>query len=152
LIGRIQIEPHDVAHFFVEMRIVGELEPFDSMRLHVKTLPDPLHQHPRYAQSLGHSPDTPMGPIGRLGLESRIQNLLLQLLAQNAARTFPFGVPLQGLDTAAEKGGTRRVYRGPRQAELLCNGAVGRSLMRQQNDAASPRDTLCRRPRSRQHS
>jgi len=120
------------------------------MRLHVKTLPDPLHQHSRYAQTLGHSPDTPMGPVGRLALQGRIENPLLQFLVQDTARTFSFRVPLDRLDPAAEKGGARRVYSRPGQAQSFCNCVVRGALMRQQNDPASPRHTLCGRTGPRQ--
>jgi hypothetical protein len=39
--GRVQVEAHDVAHFFFELRIVGQFEAFHTMRLDVVALPAP---------------------------------------------------------------------------------------------------------------
>jgi hypothetical protein len=61
-----------------------------------------------------------MRPIGRLGLQSRIQNPLFQLLIQDTSRALSLRVPLNALDSAFEKGGPSRIYGGPGQTQLLC--------------------------------
>ena len=55
-----------------------------------------------------------MGSIGRLGLQSRIENLLLQLFAQDSARTFPRWVPLDRLTATLKEGVSNCSDRRPR--------------------------------------
>src|SRR6266542_981768 len=45
LFRRIQIEPHDVGHLAVKVRVRAELEGFHPMRLQSMLLPDPVHRH-----------------------------------------------------------------------------------------------------------
>ena len=92
-----------------------------------------------------------MGSIGRLGLQGRIENPLLQFLIQDTSRTFSFRIPLDRFDTTPEKCGPSRIYGGPGQARLPSDYVVRSSLMCQQNDPASPRDTLRRCSRPGQH-
>jgi hypothetical protein len=55
LVGRIQIEAHDVTEFLHEIRIPGQLEGLDPVGLQPMLLPDPLHGHPATAPEPGPS-------------------------------------------------------------------------------------------------
>ena len=50
LVGRIQIEPHNIDEFLQEMLVAAELEGFDQMRLEIVLLPDAADR--RFAQTL----------------------------------------------------------------------------------------------------
>src|SRR5688572_23013627 len=59
-VGRVQVEAHDVAYFFFELRIVGQFEAFHTMRLDVVALPDPMDDRPGYPEVRGKHANTPM--------------------------------------------------------------------------------------------
>jgi hypothetical protein len=78
-----------------------------------------------------------MRPIGRLGLQSRIQNPLFPFLIEHTPRALSLRVPLDRFDSAFEKGGPSGTYGGARTSPAAVQSRVVRSpLMRQQNDSA----------------
>ena len=64
LLRRVQIEPDDVGHLSIEVRIRAELEGFHSMRLQPVLLPDAVDRHVADLQLTGQAARAPVG--GRL--------------------------------------------------------------------------------------
>jgi hypothetical protein len=48
-IRRIQVQAHHVAHLFLELRIVRQLEPLHPVWLHIVFLPNLVDDRPAYA-------------------------------------------------------------------------------------------------------
>src|SRR5260221_7314158 len=60
LVGRVEVEPDDVDHFFSEFWIVGELERARQMWLEAMLLPDALHGCVADTDLLGQHPRAPV--------------------------------------------------------------------------------------------
>ena len=68
LIGRIEVQPHDVGEFLREANIFRELEPFGSVGLKSMSVPNPLDGGLANALGLGHTAGAPVGGTLWLGL------------------------------------------------------------------------------------
>src|SRR5713226_6072317 len=86
-IGRIEIQTDDVAHLFNELRVVGELEGLDTMRLELESLPDSAHGSRAQTAGLGHGARTPMGGVARGRLQSLGDHSLDGIVADAARRS-----------------------------------------------------------------
>ena len=62
---RIDVEPDDVAQLADEVRVIGQLELPDAMRLEPVRAPDALHGTDADTHRLGHRPACPMRPFAR---------------------------------------------------------------------------------------
>jgi len=63
MIGRIEVEPDDVAHLGDKQRVSGQLEGFKAVRLQPEGPPDPPDARSRDARVPGHAARAPMrGP------------------------------------------------------------------------------------------
>ena len=62
-LGRMDIEPNDVADFLDELRIIGELEGFHPVWLQAEAGPDATHRRMAEAADGSHTPRTPVGGI-----------------------------------------------------------------------------------------
>src|SRR5690349_1083154 len=71
LIGRIEIQAHDVAHLLDEERVPGELESLDPVRLQPKGAPDAADRALTQSAALGHRTRTPVGRISRGALQGQ---------------------------------------------------------------------------------
>jgi hypothetical protein len=71
VLGRVEIESHDVAHLLDEKRIGGELESTRAMGLNGKRLKETVYGGLRNPARLGRFPDGPVGPgLGLSGQSS----------------------------------------------------------------------------------
>src|SRR5690606_130354 len=84
VVRRIEVEPNDVAHFFDEERIVGDLEVTLAVRLDTEEIEPALHGAFGHAGFLGHRTHAPMRAIGRFGLERPIDDLGYPLILMRA--------------------------------------------------------------------
>src|SRR5436190_20246777 len=64
--GRVDIEPDNIAQLVDELRVGGELELPDSVRLQTMRAPDPLHRACADADSFRHHRGSPMGRLNRI--------------------------------------------------------------------------------------
>ena len=71
----IQIEADDVPDFFHEERVGRQLESPTAVRFDPKRTPDPLDGGLRYPGFGGKVPASPMGAVGRLGVEGLFEQL-----------------------------------------------------------------------------
>ena len=100
-IRRVEVKSHHIAHLLLELRVVGNLELFHPVRLHVMALPDAVHPHARNPQLLSEPAHAPVGSIRRPRLHRGIQDLLLQLCGQDAPRSLALLRLAQSLRAAA---------------------------------------------------
>ena len=75
LLGRVQVQAHDVDQLLLETRIMGELEGLHQMRFEPPRRPDPLHRRRAHPDLVGHRPTRPM----RLAFRFRAQGQLHDL-------------------------------------------------------------------------
>ncbi len=64
VVGRVQVEAHDVDQLVLEVRVVGDLEGLDQVGLQPPGLPLPLDGGPRQPAVLRHRAVRPMGSVG----------------------------------------------------------------------------------------
>jgi hypothetical protein len=76
-LGRIEIEPDDVAQLRVELRVAAELESLHPVRLQAILLPDAMHGGGRETHFSGQAPRAPMGCGFRLAQRRANHRLLL---------------------------------------------------------------------------
>src|SRR5487761_214679 len=83
--GRIQVQADDVTHLLNELRIIGELEVLDPMRLQTERLPDSVHGHMADLAGRGQAARAPMGGVPRRLLQRHGQHRL-DLFVSDLAR------------------------------------------------------------------
>ena len=59
--GRLQVQPHDIAHFVDQQRIGRQLESLCAMRLEAERSPDAANRHRAQARRAGHLARAPVG-------------------------------------------------------------------------------------------
>ena len=76
MLGRIQIQPDDIAELLREPLVVGEFEGAHQVWLQLMDVPDPPHRRMAHAGLLGHRSRTPMSRVGRGRLDRGVDDLL----------------------------------------------------------------------------
>lgn len=71
MLGRVQIQPHHILQFVLEVRILTELEGSDSVGLETMGSPDPLHERRMRPQVSRQGAGRPVGGTGRCRLNGR---------------------------------------------------------------------------------
>ncbi len=99
IVGRIEIEPHNIDDFLGELGIVRQLEGARQMRLEAMRLPDPLHRRRRDAGRLGHGSHTPLRGARRFGVERHGHDILHRLGRQRLPARRPRGILQQAFNT-----------------------------------------------------
>src|SRR5215471_14545571 len=61
VIGRVQVEPHDVAHFLDEQRVGRQFEGLGAMRLQAEGAPNAADGHTTEPAGLSQTAGAPMG-------------------------------------------------------------------------------------------
>ncbi len=97
-IRRVHVEPDDVSDFLLELRVVGDLELGDEVRLETGLSPDPLHARVADAHRLGHRAHAPVRGGGRRLAHGLRQDLGLQRGRQRLAARRPGFVALEAID------------------------------------------------------
>lgn len=100
LVGRVQIQAHNVVELLDKPLVAAEFERLDQMRFQVVALPDTMDRV--FAQTLGrgHGPGAPVGGMGRGRVQSGLDDRL-NLAMRNTGNT----------------SGTRRISFQPRQSK-----------------------------------
>ena len=88
MVRGVQIEPHDIADFFNEKRITGQLEVLRAMRLNGKRLKDAMDSRLRESIRIGGLANTPVAACRRLVLQSAAEQQSHLLIR---SRTGPAG-------------------------------------------------------------
>jgi hypothetical protein len=87
-LGRIEVEPDDVADLVDELRVLGELPRLLAVRLEPERAPDPQHRRLREPDLARHRPGRPVRGVPRRRLE-RLDDHLLDLLVEAALSDEP---------------------------------------------------------------
>jgi hypothetical protein len=82
----MQIQPHDVAHLFDELRIRGELEILDPMRLQAEGLPDATHRGMTDPAPTGQRSGAPVRGVGGQALQGHRQDAFDLVVADRPRR------------------------------------------------------------------
>jgi hypothetical protein len=82
MVGRLQVEPNDIAHFFDKEIVVAERESSPPMRLEMKGAPNPRDRRLTDSDVSSQLPGAPMRRPGGQGLKGRAHQLLDPLVAQ----------------------------------------------------------------------
>ena len=83
VLGRIQIQPHDVEQLLFEPRVFAQLEGVNQVRLQTVSFPDPLDQGLIGLQLLGQGTGCPVGGLARLSCR-----VLRRISATRSLRSF----------------------------------------------------------------
>ena len=135
---RVYVKPHHVAQLLHELRVVGELEPFDPVRPQAVRAPDALHRGNADAGGLRHHRAGPVGRLGRRSGQGQRHHTLRHVrpewrdarrsrpVTQQAIYTFSHEPRLPAPDAGLRLAGLAHDLDGP--------GSIGR----RQNDARPP--------------
>jgi len=99
VVGRVEIEAHDVAHLLNEDGVIGELEVALPMRLNTEQGEPALNGTFRYTGMFSHRAHAPVG-VRRWALLQRFVNHLRHPLVLEASRSACPQFLMQTLDTA----------------------------------------------------
>ena len=146
LVGRVEVEPDDVDHFFSEFWIVGELEWARQMWLEAMLLPDALHGRVADADLLGQHTRTPVRCVPGLLVGCACYNREPQFGTDwLLARAPPLAPVLkQALDAAVHVSFLPAPNRRLRHPSLALDGIRPQSATRQQHNACACNDFLRR--------
>ena len=96
------------------------------------SLPNAMYNAPGDSQLLGQDANTPMGTaVAWAGLERGVQNPLLQLSSKYLGGALPFGDRREHLQSTLGKRGTQGEHGRTGYFQLLGNGIIGHTLVRQ---------------------
>jgi len=98
VIGRVEIQTHDVAHLLNEEGVIGELEVALSMGLNAEQGEPALHGTFRHPGMLGHRAHAPVGVCRRARLQRRVDHLRDALILETSRPAGPQFL-MQALDT-----------------------------------------------------
>jgi hypothetical protein len=104
-VGRVEIEPNDVAHLVDKHRVSRQLEGFDAVRLQSKGPPDAPHARGRDAAVPRHTAGAPVGGSGRPVLQRLHDDILDLGIVDRARRAWPRFVE-QPVEAALDKAST----------------------------------------------
>ena len=135
-VGRVQVKADDIVEFFDELFVAAELERFDQMRFPVVLLPNAMNRVFAEALRLGQAARTPMGCVGRGGVQGRMNDRAHLAMGDswNAAGTR--GVFFQSRKPQGQKALPPELHGGSRNPESAGNDLA-------QNAIGGHPDNLC---------
>jgi len=136
VVGRIQVQSHNVANLFDKKGIAGQFEILDPMRLKTERSPHPMDG--RFGQfCLGrHRAYTPVGPILGRGFE-RFPNQGGDFFIGNGTGASRTQFIVQSRDPVLKVSGAPFSHSGRRPPDLFGNVAVAQAFARQQNHSGA---------------
>ena len=144
VVGRVEIEAHDVAHFLDEERVIGELEVALSMGLNAEQGEPALHGTFRYTGMLGHRAHTPVGVFRRARLQRLVDHLRHPLVLETSRSAGPQFL-MQALDTEFPIAPSPLADRSVGQLHPSGDGTVCLTIGARQNDLCASHQTVGQR-------
>jgi hypothetical protein len=141
MLGRVQVQPDQVADLVDELRIGAQLEGVGQVWLEPERLPDPPDRGPAQPRPVGHRRPRPMGGIRRGLLQRGHDHGLNLLVGDPAGGARPWLVD-QPLQPAGHKPRPPLAHRGQRHPQLRGDLLVGRPGGAGQHDPAPQRQPL----------
>src|SRR5579875_177039 len=148
LVRWIQVQPHDIPHFFNEEGIGGKLQVTLPMWLKTKRTPNAMYGVLRQTRLRGQRTATPMRGVGEL-CPQRLANQRRDSLIADRARATRAQLPVQPLQTLLQKTPPPIAHRHGVEMKLGRDGLVAHSRSTQQNDPRSPDQTMRQGARDR---
>ena len=144
LVGRVEVKADDIHHLGGEVRIAGQLEAFDQMRLQLVRPPDPLHRGNADADRFGEHARTPMGRGRGPFMQRHIDDPLNHPRRQRRRPGWSCLVPQQPIDPVLEvpitPAADHRLRRANAALDFLRRDPIG-----QQQHDPRPHGVLLRR-------
>ena len=140
-LGRIEIEPDDVAHLVDELRIRRELERLALMRLQREYPPDPADRALAHPGRGRHRARRPVRRVRRLLLE-RLHDHPLDVVVADRARLARPRLVMQPVEAPPRKPAPPPADRRAGTAQLGCDLPARPPLRRRQHDPATKRQRL----------
>ena len=140
-LGRVEIEPDDVAHLVDELRIRGKLERLRLVRLQPEGSPDPADRRLAHPGRRSHRPGRPVRRVCRLLLE-RLHDHPLHLLVADRARLPRPRLVVQAVEAAPGEPAPPLPDRVVVTAELGRDLLACPALRGRQHDPAAKRERL----------
>ena len=145
----VQVQPNDVVDLVHEQGVVGELEPFGSVGLQLKGLPDPPDRRSRQTGPLGHLRPRPVRRVPRRRLERRDDHVF-DLLGGHRWRPPRAGIINETVQAGLDKARLSPLAdRWLGHSLVLGNGFVRQALRTAEDDPrkrnAKACEDLCRR-------
>ena len=149
VLGRTQIQPHDIAQLLDEERIGGELEVLGAVRLQAQELEVAVHAGGRDRRLSGDRSHAPVrGAARRLGMQGLVDQLGHALVIDRARLAGPKFI-VKPIEPVLEVASAPLAHRGASQLQPLGDRAVGLARGRCQHDARSRYQRGRDRPRAR---
>jgi hypothetical protein len=149
MLGRIQVETHNVPHLLDQERIGRQLERLGPMRLQAERVPDAADRHAAQARRVRHPAQAPVSLAARRGLQGADHHAF-DVRVGNRPRRPRAGFIVQTVEPVADKAapplpdGLRPRVQSPR------NPGAGQPLATQQDDPRPPRQVRSRPGSGRQ--
>ena len=142
LIGRVQVQPHDIGELLAEVPVLGELESPGPVGLKSMSAPNPLDGGLADALGLRHSAGAPVGGALGLGLGCDLHdvgNPLCGIERRPASAGFDLG---QGIDATLPETLPPQDHRGARCYQLRRDTVIGVTVGGQQDNLCPKGNTL----------
>jgi hypothetical protein len=125
---------------FLKVWIWGQLEALHTMRLHLVTLPDSMHDGPGNPHVPRERTNAPVRTsIAGLCLQGGVEYPLLKLGRQNLGPAFPFANSRNRPYSVPNECGAQGQYSRPRYVQLLCDGSIGNAMMSEKDNTTAQR-------------
>jgi len=112
---RLEVKPHDIADFFDEVRVIRELEMFDTLGLQSMLVQNPVNARRAHPKSGRQRSTCPMRSMLRFLMPDRRDNILDLRRADRCRATRPRSV-LKNPESAFRKSRAQRSYSNSRPA------------------------------------
>jgi len=135
VVRRAQVQADDIAQFFDEERVIGELEAFGAVRLQAKELEIARNAALGDARLGSHRAHAPVRrAVGRLGVQRRLDQLRHALVVDRAGPARP-NIVVQPSHAPLDESRAPLPHRGLGHLQALGDGAIGLALGAAQDDA-----------------
>ena len=148
-IGRIEIEPDDVAHLLHEQRVGRKLEGLDPVRLQPEGLPDAMDGRRRVADRRGQGAQAPVGGARWPRLQ-RPPDRVGDCVIADPARRARARLVVKAVQAVRHEPLAPLANRSPANAQPLGDQPIVTSISRRKHDASALRQPLPGRPPPRQ--
>ena len=134
VLGRIQVQPHDIDQLVLEARIARDLEASAQVRLQAVALPDAAHGRSARAQVLGQRAGAPVRGVGRLLMQGDVHDARLHLGRDRRGASRTWRVLAKGIDAAVREALPPQRHLAAIEADLDGDVLVLQAPGGQQND------------------
>ena len=148
-LGRVEVEPDDIADLLDEQGVGRQLEGLAAVRLQPERPPDAMDRRGRVADGRRHRAQRPVGGVGGRRLQGQTDHLGDRIVADPPRRAGT-GLVVQPVEALLGEPATPLADRVLVRTQSLRNRLVRHAVRRGEDDARPPRQPLRRPPPPRQ--